>query len=191
MAKCTRYKNRDTVSTFKISPSKVCEYTLPHRTPSTGYHELGKTLGYRHVLYSPNFYLMLNQTVPITTTTIMILCWYVLPLICELPNQLDTNFHSAISTEDKIRLWKDLVGHYHTDETQDSHDNAVDNGNDMRTAVLSLLTLSMSLEETRQHVCRIHRTTTVHVCLPSAIYDRNWFWISCFGPFILFPPKDF
>lgn len=42
--------------------------------------------------------------------------------LLEIPNQLDTMFHSAISTEDKIRLWKDLVGHYNTDETQDSHD---------------------------------------------------------------------
>jgi hypothetical protein len=132
----------------------------------------------------------LNQTAPITTTTIMILCWYVLPVICELPNQLNTNFHSAIPTEYKIRLWKDLGGHYYTDETQDSHDNAVDNGNDMFTAVLSLPTLSMSLEETRQHVCRIHRPTTVHICLPSAIDDRSWIWIFFFGPLILFAPKD-
>ena len=55
--------------------------------------------------------------------------------LCELPSQLDTHFHSAIPTEDQIRSWKDLVGHYYTDETQNSHDNAVDNGNGMSTAV--------------------------------------------------------
>lgn len=35
---------------------------------------------YRNVLYSSTFYLMLNLMVPITMTTIMILCWYVLPV---------------------------------------------------------------------------------------------------------------
>jgi len=102
MAKCTRYKNRDTVSTFKISPSKVCEYTLPHWAPSTGYHEHGKTLAYRHVLSSPNFYLMLNQMVAITTTTIMILCWYVLPLI-SVNYQINLTPTSTVLSQQKIK----------------------------------------------------------------------------------------
>jgi len=96
------------VSTFKIWPHHVSFATVKTHY-LTGRHLLGitsvkKRKRHHHsgTLCTRTFYLMLNQTVPITTTTIMILCWYVLPVI-SVNYQVNLTPISTLLSQQKIK----------------------------------------------------------------------------------------